>query len=157
MPGMRGEEVMKTIRSKPDGKTVPIFAVTASVFEGNQASLIADGFTAFLVKPFHQNDLLDLIEQKTPIRFVKETFQTNTRKPVVEMATVVEWLKALPEADQLRLVEAIQISDADAVLRLAGVYRAFSSEAEFLCRISEDSNYKKLLELAELLEKENLG
>lgn len=57
MPIMDGFEATQAIRSTETGKTLPIFAVTASTFE-DDVRLQAVGFTGYIRKPFTLSQLL---------------------------------------------------------------------------------------------------
>lgn len=60
MPEMDGEELVRELRSRPNGRTLPIYAVTADVESNkNYAQL---GFTGILLKPVTLASLRGLIE-----------------------------------------------------------------------------------------------
>ncbi|MCI5722228.1 MAG: response regulator [Firmicutes bacterium] len=64
MPQMNGYEATKAIRNmadRPDGKTVPIIAMTANAFaEDVQASLDA-GMDAHIAKPLVMDEVIEVV------------------------------------------------------------------------------------------------
>ena len=60
MPEMNGYETTKAIRNlsdRPDGKEIPIIAMTANAFEEDAKRCLAAGMTAHLAKPFQIEDV----------------------------------------------------------------------------------------------------
>ena len=67
MPGMDGTEVLRAIRSDPDGlnRNVPVICMTADAIIGAKERYIAEGFTDYLPKPVTGGML-----EKTLIRYL---------------------------------------------------------------------------------------
>ena len=64
MPNMNGYEATKRIRqqkNRPDGKTIPIVALTANAFAEDIQSSMEAGMDDHLSKPFSEDDLLKTI------------------------------------------------------------------------------------------------
>ena len=61
MPRMDGLEATQQIRLLPNGKAVPIIALTANAFTEDKASCIEAGMTDFLAKPVAPKALFDMI------------------------------------------------------------------------------------------------
>ena len=60
MPEMNGYETTKAIRNlsdRPDGKKIPIIAMTANAFEEDAKRCLAAGMNAHLAKPFQIEDV----------------------------------------------------------------------------------------------------
>jgi signal transduction histidine kinase/CheY-like chemotaxis protein/sugar lactone lactonase YvrE len=153
MPGLRGEDVMREIRRRQGERHIPVFAVTASVFEGNETALINEGFDAFLVKPFHQNDLFALMEKHAGVVFEKkDRVETLAEKQTRDEQAIAVWISGLHESVRIPLIEAVQSSDLPAILQLSQPFRASSIEADILCRACETSNYRVMLTLSEQLD-----
>ncbi|MBU5614093.1 ATP-binding protein [Geomonas azotofigens] len=70
MPVMDGREATRHIRALPEGKEVPIIAVSASVFEEQLREVMEAGADDFLRKPFREEELLEKIARLLPARFV---------------------------------------------------------------------------------------
>lgn len=61
-PGIDGVEAMKRIREKKGYVAVPIVAVTGYDQPSDKRNFLAEGFTAFLPKPFTRTDLLRMLD-----------------------------------------------------------------------------------------------
>jgi CheY-like chemotaxis protein len=59
--GMNGIDTMKEIRRIKGYKEVPIIAVTGYTMSGDKDSLIAQGCTHYLAKPFDQASILEIM------------------------------------------------------------------------------------------------
>ncbi|MBR5360861.1 MAG: response regulator, partial [Lachnospiraceae bacterium] len=67
MPEMDGVEATHIIRdSVPNGKDVPIVALTANVMEGIREQFIKEGMNDFVPKPIDVKDLLDVLKRWLP-------------------------------------------------------------------------------------------
>lgn len=64
MPGLNGAELCQRLR-KIAPPTVQIFVLTAQALPEEQSKLLEMGFDGILMKPFHANELLDLLEAAT--------------------------------------------------------------------------------------------
>jgi len=63
MPGMDGFQATRTIRAAPDGKSIPIVALTANVFQEDIENCFAAGMTGHLGKPLSLASLVAGLEQ----------------------------------------------------------------------------------------------
>lgn len=72
MPAMDGREATRRIRTLPNGKEVPIVAVSASVFEDQSREVMAAGVDDFLRKPFREEELFDKLARLLPVEFEYE-------------------------------------------------------------------------------------
>lgn len=61
MPIMNGVEALEHIRSR--NKSIPVIALTAFALKEDVRRFMNAGFTAYLAKPYKQNDLYDIIEK----------------------------------------------------------------------------------------------
>ena len=61
MPEMDGMDTMKEIRKIPQGKTLPIIAVTAKAMKGDREKCIEAGAWDYLSKPVDTQDLLTVL------------------------------------------------------------------------------------------------
>ncbi len=58
LPGIDGIEALRRLRLDPRTQAVPVIAVTASVMPDQKARLLAAGFSGFVGKPYHFNELV---------------------------------------------------------------------------------------------------
>ena len=63
MPVMDGYTATRIIRKLPNGKDVPIVAVTAHVGEEERSRCLEAGCTAYIQKPFKKINLIDTAEE----------------------------------------------------------------------------------------------
>jgi len=69
MPVMDGREATRRIRALPEGKKVPIIAVSASVFEDQLQEVMEAGASAFLRKPLREDELYAKLVRLLPFEF----------------------------------------------------------------------------------------
>jgi PAS domain S-box-containing protein len=62
MPGMDGFEATEKIRALPQGRTVPIIALTAHALSGERERCLERGMSGYLAKPFKAHDLFAAVE-----------------------------------------------------------------------------------------------
>jgi len=62
MPEMDGFEATEKIRALPQGRTLPIIALTAHALSGERERCLARGMTGYLAKPFKAHDLFTVVE-----------------------------------------------------------------------------------------------
>src|SRR5688572_15176124 len=65
MPEMNGFELCKTIKQKV-GAEVKVFAMTARALPEEHAEILAQGFDGILMKPFREQELLQILNNFTP-------------------------------------------------------------------------------------------
>ena len=62
MPEMDGFEATQKIRALPQGRTLPIVALTAHALSGERERCLARGMSGYLAKPFTAHDLFAAVE-----------------------------------------------------------------------------------------------
>jgi len=75
MPVMDGSEATETIRrleACSNQKPVVIVALTASVFEHERGAILARGADEFVMKPFGEEKIFEVIASRLGVRFVRE-------------------------------------------------------------------------------------
>jgi CheY-like chemotaxis protein/nitrogen-specific signal transduction histidine kinase len=70
MPGMDGFESTRRIKQRDPGRTTPIIAVTASTFEEDRRRALDGNMDAFLGKPFHDVELLELLRHHLEVEYI---------------------------------------------------------------------------------------
>jgi signal transduction histidine kinase/CheY-like chemotaxis protein len=72
MPVMDGSEATRIIRVAENDTHTPIIALTASVFEHERESILLNGADEFVVKPFAEETIFDVIARHVGVRFIFE-------------------------------------------------------------------------------------
>ena len=133
MPLMGGYEATKSIRERewfdsahhnrqPErSRRTIIIAFSASTFEEERATAIANGCDGFLRKPFRENDLFDLLHRHLGVRFryAAEQPPPAAETPAVTAAALTPAaLAALPAELRERLREAVELLEVATLNRL---------------------------------------
>ena len=158
MPVMNGYDAVKVIRHEEvrmknedsGSRHCQIIAISASVFEEERATAIAQGCDDFLRKPFRESEIFDLLRQHLAARFVYEEEQEATEKKHVptkhlpplssEWRKNVEYAAKIADFAQLaRLIEAIRPRHTVFAAQLSKCLENFEYTA-ILKLIQEDQN-----------------
>jgi len=96
MPGMNGAELCARLReaASPD---VKFFVLTAQALPEERSKLLGMGFDGILMKPFHSNQLLELLE--------KSTVKKQTDTPALDLSV----LSAMTFGDENMMKEVLEI------------------------------------------------
>lgn len=63
MPGMDGLEVTRRMKTNPSTSHIKVVALTALAMKGDAERILAAGCDAYLAKPYHYQQLMDVVEQ----------------------------------------------------------------------------------------------
>ncbi len=72
MPVMDGYETTRRIKATTRGMATIVIALTASALEEDKAVILSEGCDDYMRKPFHEEDLLDMIAKHLGVRYVYE-------------------------------------------------------------------------------------
>jgi CheY-like chemotaxis protein len=61
LPGISGIEALARLRARPETRSTPVLAFTASVMPQDRSDIMAAGFDAFVSKPINLRAFLDAI------------------------------------------------------------------------------------------------
>lgn len=121
MPHMDGLEAMRRMRRRPHGKTVPIVALSASVYEQESGVVLRAGANTFIAKPFLEERIWAVLEAELGLSFadashVAETTATQdepTRGDLTafDAATLAALRGALEDGDVDRAGELLNALD----------------------------------------------
>jgi signal transduction histidine kinase/CheY-like chemotaxis protein len=116
MPLMDGFEATRIIKSETYGKGTTIIALTASVFDQDREKVLACGCDDFVLKPFRENEIFDMLHKHLGVRFLYEENKAQDRKNKagddVELLTP-EMLATLSEKIRGELKKAADAVDFD--------------------------------------------
>jgi len=146
MPVMSGREAARRIKQLPQGKDTVIIALTASSFEEERASILADGCDDFLSKPFDEASLFGLMHKHLGVRFAFRENQDSAPPP--RPPPDMRALAALPAALAEPLQQALLHLDTAAVERAIGAVRTRDAVlADALQELADEFQYDRILQL----------
>ncbi|NND97495.1 MAG: response regulator [Pirellulaceae bacterium] len=96
MPGIDGFEATQRIRKheRPGGKQVPIIALTAHALVGDSDKCLAAGMNAYLPKPIHARDLVEMVEslalRERSIRQPSTTHHQNDQRMPFDISAALD-------------------------------------------------------------------
>ena len=80
MPVMNGHEATRHIKSRLQGQSTVIVALTASAFEEDRLMVLSEGCDDFVRKPFREQEIYDKLEKYLGVRFIYQDM-----KPIPEI------------------------------------------------------------------------
>jgi signal transduction histidine kinase/DNA-binding response OmpR family regulator len=95
MPGMNGAELCARLRETASTE-VKFFVLTAQALPEERSKLLGMGFDGILMKPFHSNQLLELLE--------KSSAKTQNEHPAIDLST----LNAMTFGDETVMREILE-------------------------------------------------
>ncbi len=163
MPVLDGFEMVRQLRQQADYQTLPVLAISASVFEQDQAESLAAGCDVFLPKPIRADLLLDQLQKQLQLTWLYEDpsqalLQTPTSKPThtERVAEPVENDMNQPvlTAEQAEyLYEQAMMGDVGALLaKLDELPQALPAQASFFADLRELGRSFEMEAICELLE-----
>ena len=72
MPRMDGIEAIRRMRQRPNGASVPIVALSASVYEQESGLVLGEGASGFIAKPFHEERIWEVLGGELGLSFAAE-------------------------------------------------------------------------------------
>ena len=113
MPVMDGYEATEQIRARHGGK-VKIIALTASAFKEDRQRSLESGANGFFIKPFRQEELLELIKELTSVKYLYEDGESAPATPAIPSFDATK----LPADLVAKLASAMARVDYDEMLAL---------------------------------------
>jgi len=139
MPEMDGFQATAAIRALPQGRDLPIVALTAHALSGERENCLARGMTAYLTKPSKGHELFALIEgppeparvtppserRAAPVPVDLDAFRAMLREAGAEEAveSILDTFERQAPERMAALVTALGTRDADQITRAAHVFR----------------------------------
>jgi CheY-like chemotaxis protein len=152
MPVMDGYEVTRRIKATTRGMATIVVALTASALEEDKAVILSEGCDDYMRKPFHEEDLFDMIARHLGVRYVYETIAPAGvgAAPQPGAAGEAKLLAArLSKADPAWLAElerAAVLGDLEAIDRLAGQIAAQDPNlAKTITRLSSHFEHDQIV------------
>ena len=149
MPVLDGYHAIRRIKSSPAGQQAIIIIMSANVVEEDRLTGIAASYDDFLRKPFHTQEVFELLRKHLGIRFVYEEERdsiSDTPAQNPEQILNPEAMTVLPKELRNNLERAAAISDVSRIQELIEEVRVFDNIiADVLTVLANDFEYYKIL------------
>ncbi len=150
MPDMDGYEATRYIKSTEKGENIPVIALTASAFENEKKNTFADEMQGFIRKPFHENELFDIIGKVLGINYIYEE-----EKPAAvqlkyqdDAGALDEAIARLPSDLVFQMQDAVESANFYQLITLIKSIDTDNSElSEHLKTLADNYNYIDLQQL----------
>lgn len=159
MPVMDGREATRRIRALPEGKKVPIIAVSASVFEDQLQEVMEAGASAFLRKPLREDELYAKLVRLLPFEFEYDAAAEEADVAEASPAELDHELAQLPQELCCQLITAARGLDKAELQALMAPFAASAPGIVEQLRTLADSYRFDLIEelVAQRIEAEGTG
>ncbi|MDM8527046.1 ATP-binding protein [Anaerolineales bacterium HSG24] len=148
MPVLNGYEATRQIRAKPEGKTVPIVALTASSLEEERLDILATGCNDIVRKPFQDYEIFEVLQQYLGIEYQyadQPTSELESTPP--RDLTEADW-QAIPAAKRDRLIQAVRALNILEIEHQLEEWQDKQPEvATHLSQLAEQFDYREMLAL----------
>lgn len=145
MPVMNGIEATHRLRQLPEGKTLPIIAITASSFEDQRLKILAEGFDAFVRKPFREQEIVEVLEHYLHLEFERE--EEMFSPPAENDSNEALDLRSLSSTLLCNLREALTMGSIQLIEEIVAQINAQHPEvAVTLGRLINAFDYDKILD-----------
>jgi PAS domain S-box-containing protein len=121
MPGMDGYEAIRRLRSDPDGKQIPIIAISASAFDDDRQRMLDAGANDFLSKPLRVDSVYSAIASASgaSYRYLDNLNADEIpSKSSAESAELKKHAASLPSDIAAKIRQATVDADFDTVITL---------------------------------------
>ena len=160
MPFVDGYEATRRIKAAAGDQAPIIIALTASVFEEDQATIVAAGCDDVVRKPYREEELFDALVRHLGVRFVYQEELAPVPSPTGEPAAgalcgsaLTARLSALPSELVTRLQKATVLADLDSIIGVVDEIRQHDAAlAEVLALMASDFDHDRILKAIKPLE-----
>jgi CheY-like chemotaxis protein len=150
MPVMDGLEATRRIKQTDAGQSIPIAALTAHALEEEKEVILAAGCDGFVRKPFHEQEVFDVMAKHLGLKYVYEEVREESRPVEPDVVLRPDQLAALPEDLLGQLHQAVVELDEDRILVLVGKIKSMNAPmATALETVVEKLALSSLLDLLE--------
>ncbi|HSH01481.1 MAG TPA: ATP-binding protein [Anaerolineae bacterium] len=148
MPVMTGYEATSLLRTEYQMKSLPVIAISASVFDDDKQRIFEAGCDAFLAKPIQIQELLDVMVEYLPITWVYATDEGKKEKGDKVMEMVVPEQAQLEELHELAVYGNMRNIRrwAEALAASNSQYELFADKLQALAKSYQS---QKILDLVE--------
>ena len=150
IPIMDGYEVIQRIRAMESSRTTKIIAVSASSFEDERSTVLAQGGDDFLRKPFREAEIFARLEQHLDLRFV---YARKPPAPIssdedVDLDVLATAITDLPSNISAKFFQVTRECNLPQMYDLIAQIRPeHQAVADILTRLTDNYQYERLLKL----------
>jgi len=151
MPEMDGKEFLAEVRKVKEYNSIPVIAITASIFAETRTDLIQFGFNEFILKPVNLDFLLRTIEKFIHVEYNVLTEEEESQSLQNEHDT--NWIEIYSYSKAFRqdLIEALELLDQTKLEALLAKLESNSVVKTLLTEAMSDNNYRYIITLTEKL------
>ncbi len=130
LPSLDSYNAAQQIKATPEGKSIPIIALTTSAFEGNRNEILSIGCDDFLCKPVRVADITNILAKHVQANFIVESSIAEETIPQDHLeepnATNISasW-DSLPAEWVEQMRQAVAVADFDHIFDLINQIRPF--------------------------------
>jgi len=146
MPGMTGIEAAKALRES--GVTIPIIALTASVYPNARERMLVAGMNDYLTKPLIKTELIRVIKKWIPAEKIIETYPARTDESEHMINEHKEFWNKVKNIEGLNFAVGLE--------RVNGQWDVYEKTLKLMIQEVEKSN-KKLIEFLSMKDMENFA
>ncbi|MEA2107932.1 MAG: response regulator [Pseudomonadota bacterium] len=118
MPVMDGYEATRRIKATQAGRATPVIALTAQAFKDQKEEILATGASAYISKPFQEEEFYEVLGKYLGLSFVYEEESAGAQKHPRARDLAPEDLAALPRDLVQPMLEALAEGDITRLLEL---------------------------------------
>jgi two-component system sensor histidine kinase/response regulator len=124
MPQMDGYEATAAIRRQPDGKDIPIVAVTAQVMQGDQERCLNAGMDDYISKPVKQEDFAAALNRWVSAKAPEWEHDAQQQREAHETSASLDTTEAASSLGSAASSSISAALDAQAIARLRALAEA---------------------------------
>jgi signal transduction histidine kinase/DNA-binding NarL/FixJ family response regulator/HAMP domain-containing protein len=131
VPSLEGYNAALQIKATPEGKSVPIIALTTSAFEGGRNEILSIGCDDFLCKPVRVVELTNILAKHVQANFIVESIKETISQDHLEEPNIpkdpASW-ESLPAGWVEQMRQAVTVADFEHIFDLINQIRPFQED-----------------------------
>ena len=139
MENLDGLETTKQIRSKKNGKDIPIITLSANVYDEDKKEALSSGADDFLPKPVEEKDILLILQKYLKIEL---EYENEGNKDKIDMK---DEIKSLPKEFIEKLEQMALNMDNEGILTLLNDYEVTVGLQNYIKILVDEFKYQELI------------
>ncbi|GEM_PF-957083 len=156
MPVMDGFEFARQVRKLQGGDSIPIIAASASVFDAHFQESLSAGCSAFIVKPFKFEELLELLQIQLGLSWLYEfpcLSKENEAETLKRGYFDIKEIKGPSKKEVAVLLDLAMQGDISGIVQKVNELEKTDKDLEFFARqirqLAKDFQEQQIMELVE--------